>query len=370
MYIEQTPGGKYRYAQTYTDLRTGKQKRVYVTLSKNNASYRTEAARILQQKIDLANADAGDVSKLTLKQLSDLYVNSLEKNVKATTLRRNAQKTRVYCRILGEDTRVAGLTARFVSQHFAASGRANRTINEDMIRFKAFMRWAYKHDYVDDVKWLDKLDPLPDTTTKERDREKYLEGEELQRLLPELTVERNRLMISFLALSGLRIGEAIALEDADIDTQRRVIHVTKTFDHAAKQTSEGAKTYASNRDVYMQDELVELCGQIRTFMKKDALQHGYRSKFFFTDEKGRPIQYARINKYFAQKCEKIIGRRLTIHSLRHTHASLMFEAKVSLEAVAARLGHADSKVTREIYLHVTKKLQEQYNAEVKGVRFL
>lgn len=370
MFVEKIASGGYRFGMSFTDARTGKSRRVSVVMPKNNGACRREAEQILNERIEKINSELGSASTITLKRLTELYIAAITPQVKPTTLRRNAQKMTVICRLLGDDTLVAGLTARYVSQRFAASGRTNGTLNEDLIRFKAFMRWAYKNDYLEDVKWLDKLDPLPDTSAKEKNREKYLEGEELQRLLPELTVERNRLMIAFLALSGLRIGEAIALNDDDVDIQQRVIHVTKTYDHAGRQISKGAKTYASNRDVYMQDELYELCGEIRRFMKKEALRSGFRTDLFFHDESGNTVPYARLNKYFAQKCQAVVGRRLTLHSLRHTHASLLFEAGVPIAAVAARLGHADSKVTREIYLHVTKKVQERYNEQVRGVRFL
>ncbi len=60
----------------------------------------------------------------------------------------------------------------------------------------------------------------------------------------------------------------------------------------------------------------------------------------------------------------------TAQTLRHTHASLMLEAGMDVDAIADRLGHADSKLTRAIYLHVTKKLKEKRNAEIKNVKLI
>ena len=65
-----------------------------------------------------------------------------------------------------------------------------------------------------------------------------------------------------------------------------------------------------------------------------------------------------------------IGRKLTIHSLRHTHASLMMENGMDEQSIARRLGHTSSKVTKEIYLHVTKKMQEKENQKIKSIRIL
>ncbi len=53
-----------------------------------------------------------------------------------------------------------------------------------------------------------------------------------------------------------------------------------------------------------------------------------------------------------------LNEKLTPHSLRHTHTSLLAEAKVSLEQIMDRLGHSDDHTTKNIYLHVTKELKK------------
>ena len=77
-----------------------------------------------------------------------------------------------------------------------------------------------------------------------------------------------------------------------------------------------------------------------------------------------------MNKYFRENCVRILGRPLSLHSLRHTHTSLMFEAGASLDAVSLRLGHSDSRITRDIYLHLTEKKKEEYDNQFRNVRIL
>ncbi|WP_420901904.1 tyrosine-type recombinase/integrase [Paenibacillus dendritiformis] len=50
---------------------------------------------------------------------------------------------------------------------------------------------------------------------------------------------------------------------------------------------------------------------------------------------------------------------ITVHGLRHTHASLLFEAGASIKEVQERLGHSNSKMTMDIYTHVTKTVKER-----------
>ena len=56
--------------------------------------------------------------------------------------------------------------------------------------------------------------------------------------------------------------------------------------------------------------------------------------------------------------------------MRHTHVALMAEQGVDFETISRRLGHANSKITREIYSHVTKKVREQDNQKIKNVQLL
>ncbi|MGE7604678.1 tyrosine-type recombinase/integrase [Peribacillus sp. NPDC097675] len=50
---------------------------------------------------------------------------------------------------------------------------------------------------------------------------------------------------------------------------------------------------------------------------------------------------------------------MTPHSLRHTHTSLLAEARVSLEQIMDRLGHIDDQITKNVYLHVTQDMKKE-----------
>lgn len=58
-------------------------------------------------------------------------------------------------------------------------------------------------------------------------------------------------------------------------------------------------------------------------------------------------------------CKKYGLRHIKVHGFRHTHASLLFEAGVSMQNVKERLGHANIETTMDIYTHVTKKQKEE-----------
>ncbi|SPF47974.1 Integrase family protein (fragment) [Candidatus Desulfosporosinus infrequens] len=83
--------------------------------------------------------------------------------------------------------------------------------------------------------------------------------------------------------------------------------------------------------------------------------------FAMTDKNhGYPVYIKKIENRMARllKLAKL-DVALTPHSLRHTHTSLLAEAKVGLEEIMERLGHADDEITRRVYLHVTKTMKKE-----------
>lgn len=369
MYTEQLKSGHYRHQMTFVEERTGKKRRVSTTTEKNTEKARREAEKILNEKIRAINVGFVHEDE-TLRQAFDAWLADGEKRWRPSTARRNACNAGTLCNILRPDTLVSRLTARYVAECLNASGKGPTTLNGLLERLKWFLSWCWETERLQDISWTARLHPWKEPTSKEKNEMKYLERDELAQLLPELKIDLNRYLIHFLALSGLRIGEALCLHQEDVDLDARLIHVTKTVDHPTGEELEGAKTDNSTRDVYIQDELLQLCKEIRAYMHRMAMACGFRSDLFFCDFSGEPLKYARIHKYFAENTERVIGRRLTLHSLRHTHASLMFEGGATLEAVALRLGHKGTGMLLQIYLHITKRLKERYNQQFDAIRIL
>jgi integrase len=229
------------------------------------------------------------------------------------------------------------------------------------------LRWGYQNDLCPDI--AGKLKLLPDKSEREKISDKFLEKSELKKLLNGMKVKRWRNLSQLLALSGLRIGEAIALEYSDLDLKARIIHVTKTFSLTVKKTTP-PKTIDSVRDVFMQDELLSLCRKLVAQAKRQALEMGYKSDLIFCDIDGNYIDYAVYEKYLRENGQAILGRKLTSHVMRHTMTSLFSEAGVDLSVIARRLGHHDSQLTRDIYLHCTQAQREKDNEAIKSVSIL
>lgn len=373
MWPEYQENGKVKFVERYVNPLTGKCGKTSVTLDKDTRATRKEAEKILEQKIEqkLKRLSSGSTVKYTLRDLVDAYRKEQKRTVKASTYRRNYFTANSMMKVLGEDVLIEQLNAKYIRDKMYALDAENSTINELLKRSKGILRWGYKNDYMSDISFLDKISPLPDVSYREKIEDKYLETDEFLKLVDGMNKTIWKLLTQFLGLSGIRIGEAIALDKSDIDFEQRVIHITKTYDpNNLLETT--PKTPSSFRDVFMQDDLYDVCRNINLYMLRQSLISGYgKSTIFLQVEGGKRINYYTYNKYIKENALRILNReKVTPHILRHTHTCMLSENGVPLETITRRLGHEDSEITRLVYLHVTKKMKQNDNERIAAVKIM
>lgn len=371
MWTEPMKNGKVRYVERYEDFLTGQIKKVSAVFDKDTAKNRKEAQKELQRRIEKAKEKSSKPEKdYTLKDLVKEYRTDQKINVKESTYQRNYHACNAIMRMLGEDVLVNRLTGRYVRNKFKASGKDPGTLNEHLTRFRALIRWGYKNDIIADISFLEKIERFEDEPHKLKIQDKYLESDELKKLLKDMDGSFWALLTEFMALSGLRFSKACALEKVDVDLTNKEIHITKGY-NSVNQKDTTAKNHYSLRDVYMQPELYDVCKRINAYILRQRLMYNQRDcKLFMLDENGHNISYYAFNKYLKYHALNVTGKRITPHALRHTHASLLLEKGLSIDAIARRLGHGNSKITRDIYLHVTDKLRKEDNKALEKIKIL
>lgn len=368
MWSEKVKTG-YKFVERYRDPLTGKTRRVSVVMEKDTAQTRKVAQRALDAKIQAAFTASDQPEEITVSRLIEKYREEQADTLKASTCRRNYWMGNLMMDVLGKDTLVDALSANYIRTKLIALDRTPEQKNEILKRFKGILKWGYKHDYIRDVSYLDKIEFFKAASHKEKIQDKFLESSEVSDLLNGMNQPVWKCMTRILVLSGLRIGELTALRKSDVSFTDRLIHVTKTYD-AVNGVVTDVKTIESRRDVYMQDDLVTAAREMNLLMMKQRMMYGYQTDLFIANEDGGHIKYYAYNKYLKDNSKRILGRSITPHTLRHTHASLFMEQGISVDAISRRLGHADSQITKEIYLHVTKKLQEKENEQIKGLKII
>lgn len=150
-----------------------------------------------------------------------------------------------------------------------------------------------------------------------------------------------------LLMTGMRVGEAIALTWNDIDFRERVIHIRSTNYRGVIQTP---KTADGIRDIYVSDQLRDLLIGRRKIGTRET-------DFVFCGRFGKAVDYRSALKSFHLLCEKAGIKDYSIHSLRHTFATNAISAGVSMKTVSDILGHSSISITMDIYASTTMKQQ-------------
>jgi integrase len=153
-------------------------------------------------------------------------------------------------------------------------------------------------------------------------------------------------LLRLLALTGLRVSEALALRWQDVDLLAAELHVRHSL--GRDKTLGPPKTAAGERVVPLSPGLVETLLQLKPFAATEA-------DFVFAASSGGPLGYWNFrNRGFRKALEAagLEGAGLTVHDLRHAAASLYIAAGMTPVDVAALLGHSDASITLKIYAHL------------------
>ena len=337
----------------------GKVKRISVTMDRDTPQARRKAAKILADKVM-------PVSDLTYPELVRLYIQYQQATLKMSTWTRNQATLKRLEKNFG-NRKVEQMTAGFISSKLLEKTKDPSTYNEYLARIKALMRWAYQNDYISSPACYDKLRPLKeDLTDKEKVANKFLEADELKKVLDAASPYYSA-VFEFLALSGLRIGELIALEDEDVGEREITIRQTYDSNNGVINTP---KTSAGWRHVHIQPELAQCIRRLRQISNHNRMTSGKRPTFFVVSKYGERLSYASANQTFKELTEKTVNKRLSLHALRHTHVALMSAQGIDLEAISHRLGHSNSRITKDVYYHITSTQKAKEDAAFDAVSVL
>ena len=180
---------------------------------------------------------------------------------------------------------------------------------------------------------------------------KYLNQFELHTLLSNLDLgsEINwDWFIVLVAKTGMRFSEALALTPADFDFSHQMLSVSKTWNYKENGGFLPTKNKSSVRKIQIDWQTVIQFSELVKGLPDD--------KPIFVHGK---IYNSTVNDILARHCKKLNIPVISIHGLRHTHASLLLFAGVSIASVARRLGHSSMTTTQKTYLHIIQELENK-----------
>ena len=184
-------------------------------------------------------------------------------------------------------------------------------------------------------------------------KKKYLSRYELQKLLTSLDLNSGLNMdwlILLIAKTGMRFSEAIAVTPMDFDFTHQTLSVNKTWDYKGEGGFQPTKNKSSVRKIRLDWQTV---GQFYAIVR----ELNDTAPIFVSKEK--KIYNSTLNDVLERHCKAVGIPTISVHGLRHTHASLLLFDGVSIASVAQRLGHSSINTTQKTYLHIIRELENK-----------
>ena len=164
-----------------------------------------------------------------------------------------------------------------------------------------------------------------------------------------------KLFFQTLCFSGARRGEIKALQFSDLNFEKNTISITKSASGKHKgrvNIVKKPKTESSVRVIAMDKVIMN---EFYQYMRKRQLSPTFKKKefIFIRSENNKiPLADQTIANYRDRICEKTVVKRIRIHDLRHSNATLLLSNGINVEVVSKRLGHAHTSMTYNVYTHV------------------
>ncbi|MFD3005155.1 site-specific integrase [Thermus tengchongensis] len=365
--------GKWAAEVKWIDPATGRVRKV-----KRYAETRREAEKLLAELVDQkAKGLLAEPSKLTTREFAQEYLKRLAREGLRPNSLRLAKDELAYAlpslkepgahdpigRMRLQEVKPAHIRA--VLDDLLEQGYAPRTIRRVHMRLKALFREALRLELV-------ARNPVEAVSLRLPQGERAaraLEPHEVARLLEEAGRSKSpdmALLLRLMLETGLRRGEALALQWRDIDFARGELRVWRAWAKVnGKATFTGLKTPTAKRPVPVPLKLLALLEARRQELLERLTPEELAEVFLFGGD--RPFDPDAFNHYLRRLAQKAGLGRVRAHDLRHTWASLALSRGVPLEVVSERLGHANPNITLGIYRHLLEEERRGYVIDLEDL---
>lgn len=232
-------------------------------------------------------------------------------------------------------------------------------------QIKCLLSGAYKHAIADGILRDNPtvhVQPVTPEASRGGAKLKAFTVEEAGRFFETALTDRWGLVLGFMAVTGIRIGEAVALQWDDLGEEKakgarrseRYAQIVRTRSEFKGQAYENeTKTAAGMRRIYLSDDAVQIIDTMRRVVAVEAQAHGNGvGPYVFPSTDGRPMRQDTVRHVMKRLCEEAGVPVLSPHKLRHTFTSVMHSRGLNAAELSVHLGHASITTTLNIYRSV------------------
>lgn len=180
--------------------------------------------------------------------------------------------------------------------------------------------------------------------------EKYINYSDLKKILQMTPTDMSHYIILIACHTGARFSEILGLNWTDLDRMNKTLSINKTWLYKLSEPSYGPTKNHEVRTIAVSDEFIKLVDTIPIINERII---------------GIPVSSNAVNKSLRRLLTRLeISPLITLHGLRHSHASALIYNQVSILTVSERLGHKDLSVTQNTYAHIVQELQQADNQKI------
>jgi len=239
-------------------------------------------------------------------------------------------------------------------------GKAKETVRKLNTHIRACVKDAIlegliMHDFTQKIE-------LHYTVKAKKETDKYIDYEDslklYESLLKQLEIKNLSSYMNLLALvTGARYGELVGLTDEDFDFENSILDINKTWKYKKDDENEfgDLKADSKPRKVAVDKDVMLVFKELLSLLP----ERPHNLVFYSSASKKMVVTGNAVNKALNHVLDNLELDKVTIHALRHTHASSLLYAGATIQYVSERLGHADIATTYNTYTHVLKELKEK-----------
>ncbi len=161
--------------------------------------------------------------------------------------------------------------------------------------------------------------------------------------------------------TGMRRGEIMGLEWKDIDFNNSFITIVRSSQYipGVGLITKEPKTESSKRRLTVSDFLIDTLKKYKEYQSEEKEKCGDKwieNDRLFTAWNGEPMHPDSVCNWFTKFIKKYLLPKISFKSLRHTNATILINKGINIRAVSARLGHANTSTTLNIYTHALQSV--------------
>lgn len=369
MFYKKLANGKYRFFEKFYDENLKKWRQVSVTLNSKSRVSQSEAKLRLNEKIELIENTSFIIGEEkqkpiipTVQEVYDEWRIIRNEEIKPSSVISEGQGFIKFLKCFS-NRKVDSIGSKEIQDLLMKTKLTPSTRNLRKTYYSLFFKYACIVGYIEENPMKKVVLPKNVKTllSVQKKQNKFLDKDEMKKILSESYSDRRyfrRTMVyEFLFLTGLRIGELLALQWEDIDFENKTLSVRHTLNIQSGRKKErellSPKTIHSYRTLSINNRCIEILKNFQNDLKDE--------EFIFVDDRGQTFSRMTLGVYFQKICsilENKDSRSFTLHMLRHSHISLLVELGVPIKAIMQRVGHSDEKMILQVYSHVTEKMKE------------